>query len=107
MRAFQSKKQHVLSPGLGPCASANEPFTRVKAGRLFVFTHKQRTIQWFETSPKLAKMPEVDTWKDAAPLAFTFASACSRGFLQDNRAAFETFEEKTPWPKQHHQKTTS
>jgi hypothetical protein len=88
-------------------AGANGPFTRVKAGRLSVFAHKQRTNQWFDTLPKLATMLKMETFKVAAPRAATFALTCSRGFLQDNRAAFETFEEKTPWPKQHHQKTTS
>jgi hypothetical protein len=90
-----------------PCASANESFTRVIAARLSVFAHKQRTNQWFETSPKLATMRNLDTYKVAALLEFTFSMACSRGHLQDNRAAFETFEEKTPWPKQQQQKTTS
>jgi hypothetical protein len=77
------------------------------AGRLSVFAHKQRTNQWFETSPKLAKMPMLDTDKVAALLAVTFAWAFFLGFLQHNQVAIETFEEKTPWPKQHHQKTTS
>jgi hypothetical protein len=33
------------------------------AGRLSVFAHKQRTNQWFETSPKLATMLKLVTYK--------------------------------------------
>jgi hypothetical protein len=36
---------------------------------------------------------------------FRIGTIC--GLLQENRAASETFDEKTIWPNQHHQKTTS
>jgi hypothetical protein len=101
------KVQYVPSPVLDPCACANGRFTRGLAGGLSGFAHKQRTNQWFETAPKLATMPNFDGCKLGAPWAVTEASARPRGLLQDNRAVFETFEEKTPWPKQHHQKTMS
>jgi hypothetical protein len=106
MRAFQSKNQYVPRPCLGLCAIANVQFNPGTADRLSVFAHKQRTNQWFETSPKLTTISKIDACKLAARPAVTFALACP-GLLQDNRAAIETFEEKTPWPKQHPQKTTS
>jgi hypothetical protein len=101
------KVQYVPSPGLDPCASANGRFTQGVPGGLSGFAHKQRTNQWFETATKLTTMPNFDGCKLGAPWAVTEASARPRGLLQDNRAVFETFEEKTPWPKQHHQKTMS
>ena len=49
---------------------------------------------------------KLQAFKVAARRAATFASARSRCLLQDYRAAFETFDEKTIWPKQLHPKTT-
>jgi hypothetical protein len=106
MRAFQSKSQYVPRPCPGLCAIANVQFNPGTAGRLSVFAHKQRTNQWFETSPKLTTISKIDACKLAArPALFRIGSICC--LLQENRGASETFDEKTIWPNQHHQKTTS